>query len=135
MVLRGETGTGKTGILAALAARGAQVLDLEALAGHRGSAFGGLGLPAQPSHDAFVAAVETHCRALDPTRPVYLEHEGPYIGAVGVPEWLRERSYASDGVLLQASTATRAARIAEQYQEVPLLLLQQALREHLIASI
>jgi tRNA 2-selenouridine synthase len=132
VVLRGETGTGKTAILAALSALGAQVLDLEGLASHRGSAFGGLGLPAQPSHDAFGALVEARCQAFDPRRPVYLEHEGPYIGAVGVPEWLRERSrersHAADGLLLTAPRTLRAVRIAQQYVGVPTSELERALR-------
>jgi tRNA 2-selenouridine synthase len=127
VVLRGETGTGKTDILAALAGRGAQVLDLEALAGHRGSAFGGLGLGRQPSHRAFQARVRAALCSFDRARPVYLEHEGAYIGAVGLPAALVEQMAIADGIRLRCAIPRRAERIAAQYRGVALEELEAAL--------
>lgn len=81
-VLGGMTGCGKTAMLDALRARGAQVVDLEALAGHRGSAFGGAGLGTQPSNESVDNAVHELWRHFDPALPIWLEDEGRRIGTV-----------------------------------------------------
>lgn len=110
VVLRGPTGVGKTDVLRALVGAGVQGLDLEALAGHRGSAFGGLGLPAQPSHAAFQARLAAACAALDPARPVVCEDEAAYLGSVGVPPALQHRLRDAPWIELAAPLATRIAR-------------------------
>ena len=118
VVLRGPTGAGKTAVLAALAARGAQVLDLEALAGHRGSAFGGLGLPAQPSHDEFQRLVAARWRACVADRVVLCEHESRYLGSVGLPDALELRIVAAAWLDLVATDAERVARIVAGYAAI-----------------
>ena len=83
LVLGGMTGCGKTDILHALAARGEQIIDLEGLARHRGSAFGAVGLSdPQPGNEAFENSLFEQWRALDPRRPVWLEDESRRIGHV-----------------------------------------------------
>jgi tRNA 2-selenouridine synthase len=91
VVLAGRTGSGKTRLLQQLAARGEQVVDLEALACHRGSVLGGLPGRPQPSQKHFDTQVWAALRSVDPARPVYLESESARIGALRVPEALLRR--------------------------------------------
>ncbi|MFG6466622.1 tRNA 2-selenouridine(34) synthase MnmH [Roseateles sp. BYS87W] len=84
-VLCGLTGCGKTRLLHALAAEGAQVLDLEALAAHRGSVLGSLPQRPQPSQKLFDSALWTTLRGLDPSRPVFVESESRKIGRITLP--------------------------------------------------
>jgi tRNA 2-selenouridine synthase len=85
-VVCGRTGSGKTRLLQALAAEGAQVLDLEALAGHRGSVLGALPGQPQPSQKRFDTLCWHALRRFDTARPVYVESESRKIGALRVPE-------------------------------------------------
>ena len=87
-VVCGRTGSGKTRLLHALAAEGAQVLDLEALARHRGSVLGGLPDAPQPTQKGFDSLLWQQFRTLDPTRPVWVESESRKIGQLRVPESL-----------------------------------------------
>jgi tRNA 2-selenouridine synthase len=87
-VICGRTGSGKTRLLHALAAEGAQVLDLEALARHRGSVLGGLPDAPQPSQKGFDSLLWQQFRSLDPSRPVWVESESRKIGQLRVPESL-----------------------------------------------
>ena len=87
LVLGGMTGCGKTDILHALADRGEQIIDLESLANHRGSAFGAVALNGgQPGNEAFENSLFEQWRALDPRRPVWLEDESRRIGHVTLCE-------------------------------------------------
>lgn len=87
-ILGGMTGTGKTEVLHALAERGEQVLDLEAIAHHRGSSFGMLGQPPQPSNEQFENEIAVRWAGFDPTRPVWIEAESKRIGLCRIPELL-----------------------------------------------
>ena len=84
-VLGGYTGTGKTEILHSLEKKGQQVIDLEKLANHRGSAFGGIDLPPQPTTEQFENNLFSKLRSLDPTAPIWLEDESRMIGNVSIP--------------------------------------------------
>ena len=87
-VVCGTTGSGKTRLLQALGALGAQVLDLEALAMHRSSVLGMIpGVP-QPSQKAFDSRIWAALQSFDPARPVYIESESKKVGNVAVPEGL-----------------------------------------------
>lgn len=90
-VLCGRTGSGKTRLLHALAAQGAQTLDLEGLAGHRGSVLGGLPGSPQPSQKRFDTLCWMALRTLDAARPVFVEGESRKIGLLRVPEALIEQ--------------------------------------------
>ncbi|GAB4460418.1 MAG: tRNA 2-selenouridine(34) synthase MnmH [Elainellaceae cyanobacterium] len=87
-ILGGMTGTGKTEVLHALAERGEQVLDLEAIAHHRGSSFGMLGQPPQPSNEQFENEIAVRWAEFDPACPVWIEAESKRIGLCRVPESL-----------------------------------------------
>lgn len=90
-VLCGRTGSAKTRLLHALAEQGAQTLDLEGLAGHRGSVLGALPGSAQPSQKRFDTLCWQALRGFDAARPVFVEGESRKIGALRVPEALIEQ--------------------------------------------
>lgn len=89
-VLCGPTGCGKTRLLDALAAAGAQVLDLEALANHRGSLIGAIPGIEQPTQKWFDSLLLQKLRSFDPARPVWVESESKKIGAIQLPLALME---------------------------------------------
>lgn len=114
-VICGRTGSGKSRLLQALAAAGAQVLDLEALACHRGSVLGPVpGVP-QPSQKGFETALWQALRQLDPARPVFVESESRTIGRLRVPEVLVERMRAAPCVHLRMPLEARVALLLEDY--------------------
>jgi tRNA 2-selenouridine synthase len=90
-VLCGRTGSGKTRLLHALASQGAQTLDLEGLAGHRGSVLGAVPGCAQPSQKRFDTLCWQALKSFDPARPVFVEGESRKIGTLRVPEVLIEQ--------------------------------------------
>jgi tRNA 2-selenouridine synthase len=114
-VICGATGSGKSRLIEALAAEGAQALDLEALAAHRGSVLGQLPGAPQPSQKSFETAIWTALSELDPSRPVYVESESRKVGDLRVPERLIERMRASRCFRLEADPATRVALLLEDY--------------------
>lgn len=130
VVLSGLAGSGKTDLLHRFIEAGEQVIDLEGLANHRGSVFGGLGLGRQPTHDAFTKALADKWQSTEPGRVVWVEDEGPYIGSVGIPVELQRLMAAAPVVELQASSDQRRARLYAEYGSAPLNLLLEAL-EHL----
>ncbi|WP_334135951.1 tRNA 2-selenouridine(34) synthase MnmH [Tepidimonas sp.] len=115
-VIGGPTGSGKTRLLQALAARGAQVLDLEALARHRGSILGAWpdGQP-QPSQKAFDTALVETLRRFDPARAVWVEAESRKIGAVQLPEALTMALQHAPRVQVHAPFAARLALVLQDY--------------------
>ena len=114
-VVCGATGSGKSRLLEALAAAGAQVLDLEALAAHRGSVLGELPGAPQPSQKAFETAIWGALSRFDPATPVFVESESKKVGNLRVPEDLIERMRASRCVRLEADVDTRVALLLEDY--------------------
>jgi tRNA 2-selenouridine synthase len=88
IVLGGLTGSGKTEILKELAKMGQQVIDLEDLANHKGSAFGALGQNAQTSTEQFENNLYEIWKTLDLNRPIWIEDESKTIGKIGVPDEL-----------------------------------------------
>ncbi len=114
-VICGTTGSGKTRLLQALGAEGAQVLDLEALANHRSSVLGLIpGLP-QPTQKAFDSRIWAALRSFDVTRPVYVESESKKVGNVAVPEGLIDAMRASPCLQLDLPEDERVALLLEDY--------------------
>ncbi len=116
VVLDGNTGSAKTEVLALLAARGVQVLDLEAMANHRGSLFGAMG--PQPSQKTFEARLAYGLAALDPARPVVVEAESSKVGDRRLPGRLWQAMIAAPRVAIRAPLAARAAYLARAYRDV-----------------
>ena len=114
-VVCGTTGSGKTRFLQALAAQGAQVLDLEALANHRSSVLGLIPGQSQPTQKAFDTRVWTALQAFDTTRPVYIESESKKVGNVVVPQSLMTAMRSSPCLHLQLSEEERVKLLLEDY--------------------
>jgi len=114
-VVCGPTGSGKTRLLQSLAAEGAQVLDLEALACHRSSVLGHLPGQPQPSQKRFDSLIWAALRAFDPARPVYVESESKKVGNLRVPDALMDAMRASPCIDLQLADAERVALLLEDY--------------------
>lgn len=114
-VICGLTGSGKSRLLGVLAARGAQVLDLEGIAAHRGSLLGDLPDRMQPSQKAFESHLWAGLRRFDPRRPVFVESESQRIGKLRVPEALLLRMRAGTALRMEAALETRVALLMEEY--------------------
>jgi tRNA 2-selenouridine synthase len=114
-VVCGPTGSGKSRLLQHLAATGAQVLDLEAIAHHRGSVLGGLPSTPQPSQKLFESRVWDRLRSFDPRRPVYVESESRKVGEVRVPDALLARMRAADCVRIELPLDARVRLLRDEY--------------------
>ena len=114
-VVCGPTGSGKTRLLHALAAQGAQVLDLEGLAKHRSSVLGHIPGVEQPSQKRFDSLIWEALQAFDPERPVYIESESKKVGNLRVPEALIDAMRASPCIDLQLPEEERVALLMEDY--------------------
>jgi tRNA 2-selenouridine synthase len=116
VVLDGNTGSAKTLILTRLAARGHQVIDLEALANHRGSLFGAMP-GGQPSQKLFESRLAMALETLDPTRPLLVEAESTRIGALNLPQGLWHAMIAAPRIRLDVPAKARAAHTASAYAD------------------
>lgn len=114
-VVCGPTGSGKTRLLQALAAAGAQVLDLEALACHRSSVLGLVPGQPQPTQKRFDTLVWNTLRGFDPVRPVFVESESRKVGNLAVPEALIGAMRASPCIALELGDDERVALLLEDY--------------------
>jgi tRNA 2-selenouridine synthase len=115
-VIHGPTGSGKSRLLGALKRAGAQVLDLEDLAAHRGSVLGNLPDRPQPSQKMFESLLLKELSALDASRPVFVEGESKKIGELQVAEALMSRMRASPCVLVETDLATRVDLLLDEYR-------------------
>lgn len=114
-VLCGKTGSGKSRLLAALQAQGGQVLDLEALANHRGSVLGLLPGQVQPTQKQFETRLWDAMRRFDPTRPVWVESESRKVGELRVPESLIERMRFAPCTRIELPEDARVALLMADY--------------------
>ena len=114
-IVCGPTGSAKTRVLEALAAQGAQVLDLEDLAAHKGSVLGALPDRPQPAQKRFETLLWDRLRRLDPARPVYVEAESRKIGLVFVPEPLILAMRQAPCVLIDATRDARLDFLVRDY--------------------
>lgn len=115
VVLCGLTGSGKSRLLAALAVEGAQILDLEGMARHRGSLLGEFPDAVQPSQKAFETAIAAALSGLDPARVVFVESESKRIGRLQLPETLLGCIRRARSLTLVAGLAQRVRLIKEEY--------------------
>lgn len=115
-VICGTTGSGKSRLLQELDAQGAQVLDLEALASHRGSVLGGLPAQPQPSQKMFETRLWSSLRSLNPERAVFVEAESRKIGHLRVPDELLATMRASECVRLEVPLRARIRLLRDEYE-------------------
>lgn len=117
ILLDGGTGTAKTQLLARLAAAGAQVIDLEQMAGHRGSLLGGQ-TGGQPSQKRFESRLAMALARFDPHRPVFVEAESNKIGRVILPPMLWRAMIAAEHIMIAAPLAARAQYLTLAYGDL-----------------
>lgn len=114
-ILCGPTGSAKTAILHALEAQGAQVLDLEGLAAHKGSVLGALPAQKQPAQKWFETCISQKLADFDPERPVFVEAESRKIGALFLPEPLVAQMRAASCIEISASREARIEYLLRDY--------------------
>ena len=115
VVLKGYTGCGKTEILKELRKRGENVLDLEGLARHRGSLFGGVGMGFQPSQKTFESELMESFKSFK-QGPIFVEGESPRIGSINLPSELIKVMAKTDKVfLIEDTIERRTERIKSDY--------------------
>ena len=115
-VIHGPTGSGKSRFLGALRRAGAQVLDLEDLAAHRGSVLGNLPDRPQPSQKWFESQLLHALSALEPARTVFVEGESKKIGQLQVPEALIGAMRASPCIVLDTALEARVSLLIDEYR-------------------
>lgn len=115
IILGGLTGSGKTHILGYLKEKGHQVIDLEKLASHKGSAFGSLGQAPQPSSEYFANLLFEELKQNDPDLPLWLEDESRNIGNVFMPEEFYLNMQKNPVIILLMDIKTRLPRLIEEY--------------------
>lgn len=120
IVIGGLTGSGKTEVLHALGARGNQVIDLEALASHRGSVFGHLGQPPQPTQEQFENSLALKWHNLDPDKNIYFEDESRLVGRCVVPPEVFQSMRQAPLIFLGVPYEERLARILRDYGSQPI---------------
>jgi len=114
-VICGMTGSGKTRVLQEIGALGAQILDLEGLAVHRGSVLGNEPNAEQPSQKGFETALWNALRNLDPSKPVFVESESKKVGGLHVPDALMEKIRNGICIELRSSAQTRVSWLIREY--------------------
>lgn len=114
-VIGGSTGSGKTAVLRDLGEAGEQVLDLEGLASHLGSAFGDLGQAPQPTQEHFMNLLANALGPLDPERPVWVESESRQIGRVNIPAALFDSLHKAPYFRIQRSMNFRMQHLLNSY--------------------
>lgn len=118
VLLEGGTGTGKTEILNRVGAMGAQVIDLEGIARHRGSLFGALAGTPQPSQKWFETCVFDQLARMDPARPVLAEAESSKIGNRTLPPAVWQAMERAPRIVLSAPIEVRADYLVRSYPDV-----------------
>jgi tRNA 2-selenouridine synthase len=119
IVLGGLTGSSKTHLLYHLKSLGQQVIDMEGLANHKGSAFGSLGQLPQPSTEQFANLLYDEWKGSDPETPVWLEDESRNIGTVFIPDGLFENMQKAPAIIIMMDVKTRLPRLVSEYSKFP----------------
>lgn len=119
IILGGMTGSGKTLILRYIKSLGCQVTDLERLANHKGSAFGAIGQPPQPTSEHFANLLFKEWCHLDDNQPVWLEDESQNIGNVFMPDSFYNNMLEAPVIILLMDIKTRMPGLIEEYSQYP----------------
>lgn len=120
IVIGGKTGSGKTFLLNELGKRGEQILDLEALANHRGSAFGAIGNPPQPRQEHYENLIAHHLSKTNPAVPLWVENESRKVGSLQIPNPLFDRMLISPLIEIIIPDEERVQRILNEYGKLPI---------------
>ncbi|TGE20362.1 tRNA 2-selenouridine(34) synthase MnmH [Hymenobacter aquaticus] len=115
LILGGLTGSGKTDVLHELARRGETIVDLEGLASHKGSSFGAIGLPPQPTPEQFENNLALELSQLPADVTPWLEDESLTIGRLNIPKALFEQMRAAPLFVLDIPRPVRTRKLAAEY--------------------
>ncbi len=115
VVIGGSTGSGKSELLRALQAQGEQVIDLEKLASHKGSVFGGLMMPSQPTTEQFQNDLFETILGLDMQRRIWIEDESIAVGKIFLPEPLWRTMSSAPLVEILVHKEDRIGRLVQEY--------------------
>ena len=115
VIIGGMTGSGKTGVLEALESKGKQVIHLERLAHHKGSVFGGFGMPSQPTTEQFENELFMQLRLINPREILYAEDESLAIGRVFIPRPFYNQMISAPAVNLIVPLKQRIRRLMDGY--------------------
>lgn len=115
IVVTGQTGSAKSRVLEKLHHLGAQVLDLETIAVHKGSVLGNIPNAPQPSQKMFETQLVLALEKFDPSKPVYVEAESRKIGTLHVPDVLLEKMRQSPCIKIEASMDARVDYLIHDY--------------------
>jgi tRNA 2-selenouridine synthase len=143
LVLGGETGSGKTEVIQALRDKKEQVIDLEALANHKGSSFGSIGQLQQPTTEQFTNLLFYELSKLDASKPIWVEDESRMIGTVNIPEEFFLQMSKAPLLVMQVPVAWRVTNLVKGYGEANKELLVSAFKriqkklggQHLISAL
>jgi tRNA 2-selenouridine synthase len=128
-VIGGNTGSGKSEILRALKKQGEQIIDLEHLASHKGSAFGGLMLPPQPTTEQFQNALFEEIYRLDLSKRIWIEDESIAVGKIFLPEGLWRQMNSSPIIEIDVDRSIRIERLVHEYGAADKELFLQAMTQ------
>ncbi len=126
IILGGFTGSGKTEVLNFLSEINEQVIDLEKLASHKGSAFGGLGLPDQPTNEQFENNLFEIWQQLDKQRFIWMEDESRMIGRITMPDPVIKKILKAPLIILDVPKEIRIRRLVNEYAGIDDRLLSEA---------
>jgi tRNA 2-selenouridine synthase len=115
IVLGGRTGSGKTEMLNLLAQEGEQIIDLEGIAHHKGSAFGALGQETQFMQEHFENTISWVLSNTNSAEPIWIENESRHIGRNQIPPMLFEQIRTASKLTVNVSLETRTNRILQEY--------------------
>jgi tRNA 2-selenouridine synthase len=129
IVLSGKTGTGKTRLLEELRSRGCAVINLEEIARHRGSAFGSIGMPHQPTSEHAMNVVHSELMSYSNNQTIIIEDESQSIGTVSLDVGLMERIRSSPRVLVDVPVNVRLQNLCMEYGTADPMLIENGFRK------
>jgi tRNA 2-selenouridine synthase len=124
-VIGGSTGSGKTEILHLLQKKGEQIIDLEGLALHKGSAFGGLGFPPQPSTESFENSIGLIIFGFDLSKKIFVENESRLTGHCFLPLGFWNQMQSAPIIEVEVDKETRIKRLVKEYAHFDIELLKE----------
>jgi len=126
-IVGGKTGSGKTEILCALKEMGEQVVDLEGIASHKGSAFGHIGMKPQSTNEQFENRLAEVIMCFDPTKRIWLEDESKTIGKNYIPDEMWQSMFSSPLFFVEPDKESRLDRLVRDYAAADNIVLQESL--------
>jgi tRNA 2-selenouridine synthase len=127
IILSGYTGSGKTDVLKALQYKGEQIIDLEGLAHHKGSAFGAIGQEPQPSNEQFENNLTLEWSKLDLNKRIWIEDESITMGKNGIPDTLFNSMRKAPVIRIDIPQPVRAQRLVKEYACFGSAMLEKAI--------